>query len=333
MIHSLLQVWGASAANRAPGVLQWGQFWSGRPWQEEPTLCLEVCCLMTCSYPASSPLCTRHLFPSLNPRYVILGGAILHFRRGCRISPRPENNCFSGYNSCSCSLSLSLCGAVHQKWTGNHTSVTGHLRSQKRRECTKNVWTCVRQLENVLSQLKAERLAGTTLPSSLVSSSLTEPPRGFDADKRPYLHDVKENILISCQVFSPTKQHALYLWIHLRPEANAKQCVKTVANLQSHVNAVCPADMRDEDNEILAGVGFGPEFWYKVSQSVSLWACVCVGGGARVSNANEFSGLKVPVCLIQTVCWIKPWNLVANLFWYLVLGQSGNLRNSDEIIS
>ncbi len=68
------------------------------------------------------------------------------------------------------------------------------------------------------------------------------------------------------QVFSETKQHALYLWIHLKPEANAKQCVKVVANLQAHVDAVCPPDLRDENDEVFAGVGFGPEFWYKVSE-------------------------------------------------------------------
>ena len=43
-----------------------------------------------------------------------------------------------------------------------------------------------------------------------------------------------------------------------------KQCAKVVANLQKHVDAVCPADLRDEDDEVIAGVGFGPEFYRKV---------------------------------------------------------------------
>ncbi len=71
-------------------------------------------------------------------------------------------------------------------------------------------------------------------------------------------------------MISGTKQNALYLWIHLRPDANAKQCVKVVANLDKHVDVVCPPDLRDESDEILAGVGFGPEFWYKVCIGVKM---------------------------------------------------------------
>ena len=33
-------------------------------------------------------------------------------------------------------------------------------------------------------------------------------------------------------VFSPTKEHALYLWIHLSPKADAKQCARIVADIQ-----------------------------------------------------------------------------------------------------
>jgi putative iron-dependent peroxidase len=62
-------------------------------------------------------------------------------------------------------------------------------------------------------------------------------------------------------VFSPGKDHALYLWIHLKPDANAKQCAKVVANLEKFVDQVTPADLRDEEDEIWAGVGFGPNFY------------------------------------------------------------------------
>lgn len=68
-------------------------------------------------------------------------------------------------------------------------------------------------------------------------------------------------------VFSPTKEHALYLWIHLAPKADAKKCARVVADIQGHADAVSPADLRDEDNEVLAGVGFGPEFYAKISPS------------------------------------------------------------------
>ncbi|XP_067935810.1 dye-decolorizing peroxidase YfeX-like [Watersipora subatra] len=62
-------------------------------------------------------------------------------------------------------------------------------------------------------------------------------------------------------VISGTKENALYLWIYLSPKADRKKCAKVVANLQAHVDAVCPPDMRDEDDEVLAGVGFGPNFF------------------------------------------------------------------------
>lgn len=38
-----------------------------------------------------------------------------------------------------------------------------------------------------------------------------------------------------------------------------------VANLERHVDAVSPPDMRDEEDEILAGVGFGPAFYAKAA--------------------------------------------------------------------
>ena len=44
-----------------------------------------------------------------------------------------------------------------------------------------------------------------------------------------------------------------------------KACAKVVANLQMHVDIVVPKDMRDEDDEIWAGVGFGPNFYAQVA--------------------------------------------------------------------
>lgn len=66
-------------------------------------------------------------------------------------------------------------------------------------------------------------------------------------------------------VVSQTKNHALYLWINLKPEANAKACAKIAANLPALVDTVCPPDMRDEEDEIWAGVGFGPNFYSQVA--------------------------------------------------------------------
>jgi len=62
-------------------------------------------------------------------------------------------------------------------------------------------------------------------------------------------------------VWSPGKDHALYLWIHLKPEANAKEVAKVCAKLQKYVDTVVDPNMKDEDDEVLAGVGFGPNFY------------------------------------------------------------------------
>lgn len=59
-------------------------------------------------------------------------------------------------------------------------------------------------------------------------------------------------------VYSQGKDHALYLWIHLKPTANVKEVGKVCAKLQSMVDQVVDASLKDENEEIWAGVGFGP---------------------------------------------------------------------------
>ncbi|KAK2150537.1 hypothetical protein LSH36_401g00069 [Paralvinella palmiformis] len=85
-------------------------------------------------------------------------------------------------------------------------------------------------------------------------------PRTVSAATQPESQD---------SVYSQGKCHALYLWIHLKPKADAKLCAKVVADIDSHVDAVSPLDLRDEDDEIWAGVGFGADFYGKIGgQSV-----------------------------------------------------------------
>ena len=67
------------------------------------------------------------------------------------------------------------------------------------------------------------------------------------------------------QVVSGTKEHALYLWIRLSDSANAAKCARTAAKIQQLCDRVTPPDMRDESDEILAGVGFSPNFYRKVN--------------------------------------------------------------------
>ncbi|KAK7469770.1 hypothetical protein BaRGS_00036197 [Batillaria attramentaria] len=66
-------------------------------------------------------------------------------------------------------------------------------------------------------------------------------------------------------VFSQGKNHALYLWINLKPTANSREIARTVSKLQQYVDQVADPKMRDEDDEVLAGVGFGPNFYAQVA--------------------------------------------------------------------
>ncbi|CAH8616031.1 unnamed protein product [Schistosoma rodhaini] len=66
-------------------------------------------------------------------------------------------------------------------------------------------------------------------------------------------------------VVSETKSHALYLTIHLDPQASPQECLKSVGQIKKYVDAICPPDLRGEEDEILYGVGFGLEFLQKIS--------------------------------------------------------------------
>jgi len=66
-------------------------------------------------------------------------------------------------------------------------------------------------------------------------------------------------------VFSQGKDHALYLCIHLKNDADRKQVAKVFAKIQKFVDDVCPADMRDETDEVWAGVGFSSNFFAQVN--------------------------------------------------------------------
>ncbi|KAK6186041.1 hypothetical protein SNE40_008153 [Patella caerulea] len=66
-------------------------------------------------------------------------------------------------------------------------------------------------------------------------------------------------------VYSGGKDHALYLWINLKPTANSNEVAKSVAKIQKYVDQVTDPKLKDEEDEILAGVGFGPNFYAQVA--------------------------------------------------------------------
>ncbi|XP_060064949.1 dye-decolorizing peroxidase YfeX-like [Ylistrum balloti] len=69
-------------------------------------------------------------------------------------------------------------------------------------------------------------------------------------------------------VWSGGKNNALYLWIHLKPNANVKDVAKVACKLQKFVDQVVDPKTKDEDDEVLAGVGFGPNFYKQIGGNV-----------------------------------------------------------------
>jgi putative iron-dependent peroxidase len=65
---------------------------------------------------------------------------------------------------------------------------------------------------------------------------------------------------------SETKQHAVYIWINVKDTADAKAVAKAAAKLQNVVDDIVPPKEADEDDEILAGVAFGPGFYNRVTK-------------------------------------------------------------------
>lgn len=60
-------------------------------------------------------------------------------------------------------------------------------------------------------------------------------------------------------VIGEGKTFSVYIWIHLKPGVNVAECAKVAASLQQKVKVLSPTS--DEDDAILAGVGFGPAFY------------------------------------------------------------------------
>ncbi|CAH8567510.1 unnamed protein product [Schistosoma mattheei] len=65
-------------------------------------------------------------------------------------------------------------------------------------------------------------------------------------------------------VISETKEHSLFLTIHLSPIASPQECLESIGHIERYVDSICPRHLCRED-EILYGVGFGFDFFRKIS--------------------------------------------------------------------
>ncbi|CAH8530098.1 unnamed protein product [Schistosoma turkestanicum] len=66
-------------------------------------------------------------------------------------------------------------------------------------------------------------------------------------------------------VVSGTKSHALYLTIHLNSSASPQTCFKSIVNIEDHVNLIRSRNESKKYQEILYGIGFGFDFFKKIS--------------------------------------------------------------------
>ncbi|CAH8590302.1 unnamed protein product [Schistosoma margrebowiei] len=65
-------------------------------------------------------------------------------------------------------------------------------------------------------------------------------------------------------VISETKEHSLFLTIHLSPVATPQECLESIGHIERYVDSICPRHLCRED-EILYGVGFGFDFYRKIN--------------------------------------------------------------------
>ncbi|CAH8297365.1 unnamed protein product [Schistosoma turkestanicum] len=64
-------------------------------------------------------------------------------------------------------------------------------------------------------------------------------------------------------VISDTKDHALFLTIHLDTDASPRECLQSIGRIQRFVTTICPPHLCQD--EILYGVGFGFDFFRKIN--------------------------------------------------------------------
>ena len=65
----------------------------------------------------------------------------------------------------------------------------------------------------------------------------------------------------------------------MKDTADCRAVAKAAAKIQKVVDSIVPPKEADEDDEILAGVAFGPDFYNRVGLCVirmNVCVCVCV---------------------------------------------------------
>ncbi|PVD19037.1 hypothetical protein C0Q70_21596 [Pomacea canaliculata] len=150
----------------------------------------------------------------------------------------------------------------------------------------------------------------------------------FTVDKTTYvpLHEPQRKFVEDCDIPTPQpcvisggKMHALFLWIRVNPDANSWEVARSMSRLQELVRDVTGPMCRGALDEVLAGVGFGPEFYSRVmgcspqsfSYEVSPVAGMTTGGDILVHAKSHHGGSLV--ALSRAIQRALPENSVLSL--------------------
>lgn len=116
-----------------------------------------------------------------------------------------------------------------------------------------------------------KRIAGSLLAvggTASVVYGITHTPNTFTVKQAvhsfPLMAQCAQKYFPQSSVINGTKNHALYLTIHLNPGASVPECLKALGLIRKLVDKISPPDVRDESDEIWYGVGFGPKFMDKI---------------------------------------------------------------------
>lgn len=108
-------------------------------------------------------------------------------------------------------------------------------------------------------------LKGSVLAGGLLSSFALYSTLKWKQEIKPFalIAACASKINPQGSAISETKSHALYLTIHIDPKYS-QDCLKTICQIKKYVDAICPPDLRDENDEILYGVGFGSDYYQRI---------------------------------------------------------------------
>ncbi|CAL8075537.1 unnamed protein product [Calicophoron daubneyi] len=134
----------------------------------------------------------------------------------------------------------------------------------------KSVFRLARQLRSVHSSklVRCLLLTGGAGVAVCALNQIEWPKFGASRVLFPLLAQCAAKYEPQGTVISDGKNHSLFLTIHLSDKAPVRDCLKVLGKIQHYVDTISPPDIRDENDEIQFGIGFGPEFMEKIRSNL-----------------------------------------------------------------